>query len=167
MTAVSHPESAGSASAGAPALELAGRGRRLAATLIDVVAVPALAIVLMLVTGVLEHAEDWRAGANPLARGLLLGLASYLLLNTWLLWRRGQTLGKALTGIAIESVTGDRAPLWRLLLRALFFPTLYLLPVPGPFVVPLLDQAFIVRKDRRCLHDLLCRTQVIHVLPGK
>ena len=33
-------------------LPLAGRGRRLAATLIDVVLVPVVAILLMLVTGV-------------------------------------------------------------------------------------------------------------------
>ncbi len=46
-------------------LPLAGRGRRFVATLIDMVLVPALAILLMLVTGVLEHAEDWsKAGCR-------------------------------------------------------------------------------------------------------
>src|SRR6185436_5626208 len=44
-------------------LPLAGRGRRLVATLIDAVLVPLVAIMLMLVTGVLEHASDWSASA--------------------------------------------------------------------------------------------------------
>ncbi|NJN50990.1 MAG: RDD family protein [Gammaproteobacteria bacterium] len=114
---------------------LAGRGRRLAAAAIDLLLVPALAVVLMLVTGVLEHAEDY-AGSKPLIRSVLLGLSSYLLLNGLLLWRRGQTIGKALLGIAIVKAA-DRSvvPLWKLLfVRGLFFPTPYL-TILGPLAL--------------------------------
>lgn len=148
-----------------PELPLAGRGRRLLATLIDLLLVPAVAILLMLVSGVLEDAEDWSAAGRPVVRMLLLGLVSYLLLNGYLLWRRGQTVGKALTGIAIvDTRNGEKLPLWRLLaVRALFFPTLYALPVPWLNALPLIDQLFVFRKSRRCVHDLACGSSVIRL----
>ena len=80
--------------------ELAGRGRRIVATAIDVVLVPVLAVIIMLVTGTMEHAEDY-AGYRPVVTVILLGMTSYLILNGWLLWKSGQTLGKKLLGIAI------------------------------------------------------------------
>jgi uncharacterized RDD family membrane protein YckC len=144
-------------------LPLAGRGRRFAATLIDVVLVPLVAILLMLVTGVLEHARDWSPAGMPFARMIGLGLASYVLLNLWLLWTRGQTLGKAAMGImVVNAKTGERAPLWRLFVRGLFFPTLYLIVlVPFIALIPVLDQALIFRKDRRCVHDWVSGTAVV------
>jgi uncharacterized RDD family membrane protein YckC len=144
-------------------LPLAGRGRRFTATLIDVVLVPAVAILLMLVTGVLEHAEDWSQNAMPILRMILLGLASYLLLNLWLLWRHGQTVGKALLSIAIvDAKTGAQPPLWRLFVRGLFFPTLYMIVlVPYIALIPVIDQALVFRKDRRCVHDWVSRTAVV------
>lgn len=143
-------------------LVLAGRGRRLVATLIDLVLVPAFAILLMLVTGVLEHAEDWSAAAMPVMRMLALAVASYLILNGWLLWSRGQTVGKAIMGIAIVSTrSGEKAAFWRLTLRALFFPTLYVIVIPLTAAIPLIDQAFIFGKQRRCVHDLVCGSSVV------
>jgi uncharacterized RDD family membrane protein YckC len=145
------------------ALALAGRGRRLLATLIDMVLVPVLAILLMLVSGVLEHADDWTQSAMPLLRMGLLGLASYVLLNLWLLWTRGQTVGKAALGIAIVRATdGTHPALWRLFVRGLFFPTLYLIVlVPYVALIPVIDQVLIFRKDRRCVHDWASGTAVV------
>ncbi|HEY1837591.1 MAG: RDD family protein [Rhizomicrobium sp.] len=142
---------------------LAGRGRRLAATLIDMVLVPTLAILLMLVSGVLEHAQDWAPSGMPGLRIVLLGLASYVLLNLWLLWKRGQTVGKALLGIEIVAAKdGARPALWRLFVRGLFFPTLYLIVlVPYIALIPVIDQALIFRKDRRCVHDWVSGTAVV------
>ena len=144
-------------------LALAGRGRRIAATAIDFVLVPIVAIFLMLVTRVLEHAQDWAENAMPVARMLALGLASYLLLNGWLLATRGQTAGKAIMGVAIVSAaTGAKVPLWKLILiRFWFFPALYLIFSPYTAIVPLVDQLFIFGKQRRCLHDLLCGSSVV------
>ena len=145
------------------ALPLAGRGRRLAATCIDMVLVPVVAILLMLVTGVLEHAADWSEHGMPFLRMFLLGLASYVLLNLWPLWARGQTVGKALLGIAVvRAGTGARAALWRLVVRGLFFPTLYLIvAVPFLTLIPLVDQGLIFRKDRRTVHDWASGTHVV------
>ena len=144
-------------------LPLAGRGRRFVATLIDVVLVPVVAVLLMLVTGVLEHAADWSTSALPALRMIGLGLASYVLLNLWLLWTRGQTVGKAAMGITIvDAKSGERAPIWRLFIRGLFFPTLYMIVLlPYVALVPVIDQALIFRKDRRCVHDWICRTAVV------
>jgi uncharacterized RDD family membrane protein YckC len=144
-------------------LPLAGRGRRFLATLLDVILVPVLAILLMLVTGVLEHAADWSTKAMPVLRMIALGLASYVLLNLWLLWRCGQTVGKAVMGIMIvDAKTGERVPTWRLFVRGLFFPTLYMIVlVPYIALIPVIDQALIFRKDRRCVHDWVCRTTVV------
>jgi uncharacterized RDD family membrane protein YckC len=144
-------------------LPLAGRGRRLVATLIDVVLVPVVAILLMLVTGVLEHASDWSTSAMPVLRMIGLGLASYVLLNLWPLWTRGQTVGKAVMGtIVVDAKTDERVPIWRLFVRGLFFPTLYMIVlVPYIALIPVIDQALIFRKDRRCVHDWICRTAVV------
>ena len=160
----------GAAGAGS---ELAGRWRRLAATLIDAVLVPCLTLVLVMIAGVLEDAEDY-ADAMWVLWVFLLAVASYLLLNGYTLWRRGQTLGKWLTGIAIvradvagrasEDVRADaaRVPLWKLVcIRALFFPLLFLVAVPWVTLLPLLDQLLIFRRNRRCLHDLLAGTIVV------
>ena len=129
---------------------LAGRGRRLVATVVDAIVVPIVVFFLMLVSGAFEHAEDY-VGVRPLVSGLLLAVGGYLLPNGWLLFRRGQTLGKLATGIAIASVgSGDVPAFWRLMLRGLLF-----------LFLPVIDVLFIFRGDRRCLHDLICGTRVV------
>jgi uncharacterized RDD family membrane protein YckC len=143
-------------------LVLAGRGRRLVASLIDVLLVPTLAIFIMHVTGVLEHAADWSTSGRPVLRMFALGVVGYLILNVWLLWKRGQTVGKAIMGIVIVSTkSGNKAPFWRLAIRSLFFPTLYLVVWPLAAAFPLIDQVLIFGKRRRCGHDYLCGTSVV------
>ena len=150
---------------------LASRWRRLLATMIDGLLVPSPTLVFVLVTGVVEHAEDfvdqWWA-----LHVLGLAIASYLLLNGYHLWRYGQTLGKAVMGIAIvkaqlpDDGVVDRvlAPLWKLVcIRALFFPLLFVGIVPYFTLIPVVDQLFIFGKRRRCLHDWASGTMVIHV----
>jgi len=150
-------------------VELATRWRRLLATAVDVLLVPALTLVLVMLTNVAEDADDYADNAWML-HVLLLAILSYLLLNGAPLWRRGQTLGKALLGIMIVPAAALRAPgtamapapLWVLILvRAWFFALLFLAVVPWLAWLPLLDQLFIFRKDRRCLHDLTCGTGVV------
>jgi uncharacterized RDD family membrane protein YckC len=151
---------------------LAGRFRRLAATLIDAVLVPSLAFLLIMVAGVLEDAEDYQDSLWMLWV-LLLAIASYLLLNGYTLWRSGQTLGKKILRIAIVAAAeGDsgaaRPPLWKLIfIRAWFFALLFTLPLLLVFpiygLLPVVDQAFIFGKRRRCLHDLVSGTIVVSV----
>ena len=145
----------------------APRWRRLVATAIDAVLVPSLSLVLVAVTGAVEDAEDFADNAWML-HVLLLAITAYLLLNGWLLWRRGQTIGKFAMGIAIAgSASGDPvriAPLWKLiLLRAWFFALLFGAFMPAVGLIVLVDHLFIFSRRRQCLHDLACGTVVVQV----
>lgn len=147
--------------------QLAARWQRLLATMIDGVLVPSLTIFLVMVAGVVEDAEDFTDRWWILH---VLGLAvfSYLLLNGYLLWRHGQTIGKKVLGIAIyaagqtQSEDIKPASLWRLVcIRALFFPLLFIAIIPWFAPPALLDQIFIFGKRRRCLHDYVSGTVVL------
>ena len=167
-------------------LLLAGRFRRLVATLVDAVLVPALALLLLTITDVMEDADDYANVGLMMLRVFLLAVVAYLILNGYTLWRRGQTLGKWVMGIAIVPASsllydsakndGDEhqrayvpapfvpAPLWKLIfIRALFFPLLFMAVVPWVALLPVLDQALIFGKRRRCLHDLVAGTVVVRV----
>ncbi|MEO2180957.1 MAG: RDD family protein [bacterium] len=162
-------------------LPLAGRFRRLVATLVDAILVPALSFVLVMITDVMEDAEDYANADLMILWIFLLAVVAYLILNGYTLWHRGQTLGKWIMDIAIVSASshiqegvmcgGDEskstyvpAPLWKLIcIRALFFPVLFLTLVPWLTLLPVLDQALIFGKRRRCLHDLVAGTIVVRV----
>lgn len=158
------------------ALVPAGRLRRLCSTLVDVILVPSLTIVLVLITGVVEDAEDYTNNYWVLWV-LLLAVASYLILNGYWLWRSGQTIGKKLFGIAIVAymngqddsgesgaVAGVKATFWKLIcIRALFFPLIFTIVTPLA-LLPLIDQLMIFNKKRRCLHDLAAGTTVVRLL---
>ncbi len=141
---------------------LAGRGRRLLASLIDACLVPALTVLLILVTGILESAEAYR-DQMWVAQVLGLSILGYLMLNGYLLWSRGQTVGKAMLGlIIVNSETGEQASIWRLILiRAWFFPVLFLTLAPPLTILPLIDLVPIFFGRRRCLHDFLAGTMVV------
>ena len=141
---------------------LAGRGRRLVATMIDMVLVPALTALLIMITGVMEHAEAYRNSMWVL-NVFLLAVLSYLILNGYWLFTRGQTVGKRLMKVAIvASTTGERAAFWKLVcLHAPFFPLLFVSIIPTLALLPIVDQAFVFRKNRRCVHDLAAGTSVV------
>jgi|TARA_B110000977_G_C11005349_1_gene465519 uncharacterized RDD family membrane protein YckC len=137
--------------------------RRALAGAIDFFLVPAFALLLMLVTGVLESAEAYSRGF-PYFRVFFLGVASYLMLNGWLLWQRGQTLGKYWLKLKIvNSQDGKKVALWKLIcLRAVFFGLPHVALI-GFWYLVLIDWFFLFGKDRRCLHDLVAGTLVAPV----
>ena len=137
-------------------------GSRLGATLIDFIIVPPVAFLVMLVSGVLEHAEAWIL-PQPIYRILGLLIVSYLLLNGYLLVTKGQTIGKKVMKIRIVSNSTDEPPpIWRLFIRAFGFPILAVIPVPYYILLALvlIDPVTIVGKSNRCLHDRLVGTNV-------
>jgi uncharacterized RDD family membrane protein YckC len=82
--------------------------------LIDMLLVPALTVLLIMITGVVEHAEAYR-NAMSVLYVFLLAVLSYLLLNGYWLYTRGQTVGKRVMKIAIvETASGERAAFWKL-----------------------------------------------------
>ena len=149
---------------------LAERWRRLVATLIDFTLVPTVALGLMLVTGVLEHAEAW-VWPQPIVRGIGLGLAAYLILNAWPLVRAGQTVGKWALRVRIVAAGSDAIPAaWRLIARAFALPAVAFALVVGANaalafaavgLVFLVDAGFAAGRTRRALHDRLVGTTVV------
>ncbi len=141
---------------------LARRGRRLIATLIDALLVPALTLLLVMISGVVEHAENYQNMIWVLYV-FLLAVLSYLILNGYWLLTRGQTVGKRLMKVAIVATsTGERPPFWKLVcIRALFFPLLFVAVVPALCWLPLIDQLFVFAKSRRCVHDFAAGTSVV------
>ena len=138
---------------------LPSRWRRLAATLIDAALVPPVALLIMLVTGVLEHAAAWET-PQPQLRIAALVIGSYLLVHGVLLHRHGQTVGKRVMALKIVvSATGAKPPLWRLLVRAFALPTLIFVPVA--ILVFLFGPFLIFGRSRRPLHDWAAGTIVL------
>jgi uncharacterized RDD family membrane protein YckC len=142
--------------------ELAGRGARLGAAIIDGVAFGLLAWAITGASGVaIFTAEPVVNTAYVLAYGGSMVL--FLALQAWLLHQRSQTLGKIALGIRIVRTDGSRATVGRLVgLRLL--PTWFvgLVPVVGP-LISLVDSLLIFRDSRRCLHDDIADTIVVRV----
>lgn len=96
----------------------------------------------------------------------VLGVASYQL---YLCASSGQSIGKRMMGIRVVLEDGNPASLFHILLLRNFIPGLMGgllgLLLPGSFqaVFPLVDSLFILRADRRCIHDLIAGTKVIKV----
>lgn len=138
----------------------AGFGRRLVAAALDFVVVGIAGFVVVIATGAFEDAEDY--AGNVVVRIVAFGFLTYFLVNGLLLWRRSQTVGKAILGLVVVAAGTDaQAPLWRLVARAPFFLALYGAFLGWPGLLALVDQAFIFGGKRRCLHDLICGTEVV------
>ncbi|HET9300424.1 MAG TPA: RDD family protein [Candidatus Polarisedimenticolaceae bacterium] len=137
-------------------------GPRLLAQLADalLVFVPAVLVATFLPEGLYRDEESYVLLGASIAWILLRPLQWTLLI------RNGETVGKRLLGLRIARPDGTAASPWQLLL---------LRPLPLAIVVVVLfsgDYGFLfapfllladvmVRKDGRCLHDLLAGTMVI------
>jgi uncharacterized RDD family membrane protein YckC len=100
--------------------------------------------------------------AGPLL-ALMLPVLVILVVQTWLLCQRGQTLGKLWLKIRIVRMDGSRVGCARMiLLRSFVMQLLSAIPGVGGLIA-LLDVLFIFRQDRRCLHDLIADTRVVMV----
>jgi uncharacterized RDD family membrane protein YckC len=162
-------------------LNLAGRGARLWATLLDllvslVLAGPGLWWLMRAYEIVRPHIdiEAIKAGrASLLQLQLLVSTLSLpllavlvpslviLVVQTWLLTTHGQTLGKRWLRIRIVRTDGLPADFVQVfLLRSMVLQAVALIPVVGP-LINIADPLLIFRADRRCLHDLIAGTTVV------
>lgn len=141
---------------------LASRAQRLSAALLD-------AAFGVLVTGIIFTVFNLidKLGAQDPSFGLqimlmLFGIAIYLLMHGYTLGTRGQTLGKLVLGIQVVSIhTGQIFSLTHLLVyRMMPFQLIAMIPIVGPVLI-LIDTLLIFRKDRRCMHDILCGSKVV------
>lgn len=154
--------------------QLAGRGARLAAYLIDVLV---LAVVLGVAGAVLaftpfaERLFGSLDVADPSTSVSLVTIviltvvyfAIYLVINGSLLANHGQTVGKKLMGIrAVDVETGELMPMSRVFgLRFALFAALSQIPFVG--FLWFVNVLFIFRDDRRCIHDLIAKSKVVVV----
>ena len=88
-------------------------------------------------------------------------IISFFILHGFLLYHRGQTLGKKMMGIAIVTLDNQKPAFMPLIAQRYFSQWLIgMLPVVG-LPLRLLDILMIFRADKRCLHDLIAKTKVI------
>jgi uncharacterized RDD family membrane protein YckC len=157
--------------AGTDSLELADRGTRLGAKLLDGLMVGGGFLVLGFVAALALPAmlSQGRSGAAPviffsifaaLAGGFVLVM---LIWNLLWLHRYGQTIAKRILRIRIVRSSGEPVGMGRLLgIRVLLMWVLESIPFLGP-LFSLVNVCFIFRDDRRCLHDLMADTIVVKV----
>ena len=138
--------------------ELAGRGQRLLARIIDQL----LYVACFLPFFILAFAKRSSGFDGIASLALLLTLAAILGLfvyNLALLAESGQTLGKRWLRIRIVRPDGSDADLGRLFGLRMFLP--WLIGVfAGPFFM-LPDALCIFGNEKRCLHDMMADTIVV------
>lgn len=164
--------------AAAPEPELADRGVRLGAFLLDymlsvLVMLPGALIIGPAFVGlVLAVARGEQPDLNAIDAGsFLLGLLvlasggfALLVVQVVMLSTRGQTIGKRLLGIRVVRYP-DASPAgfvhaW--FLRNFVRGLIQVLPWVG-FLFFIVNCCFIFREDRRCIHDFIAGTKVVKV----
>jgi uncharacterized RDD family membrane protein YckC len=147
--------------------ELAGRGARLGAAIIDGVILLAIVMPLMYMGGYMQAAAAAAQAGQQVPFGTMLmwaviGFVIFAVVQGFPLNATGQTWGKKALKIKIVDLAGNKPPLGRLLgLRYLPIQIVSNVPMIGP-VLALVDVLLIFRNDRRCGHDLIAGTRVVH-----
>jgi uncharacterized RDD family membrane protein YckC len=145
---------------------LASRWKRLVATLIDSLLMTLLLAPFATILGI-DEVESLLMNREVIPIVLLLKMhmglfVCLLVLNGWLLFRYGQTVGKRLLKIAIAT-DSYQIPDFNRLIMLRYFPFFLVRAIPGLNLLNLVDTLFIFREDRRCLHDIVAGTKVIDV----
>jgi uncharacterized RDD family membrane protein YckC len=146
--------------------ELAGRGRRLGAAILDTIIMVALTFVpiLMFMGGWSAYIAKAQEGSYMFTLlGTIFGFVMYLLVNGYFLAKDGQSIGKKILGIKIVRTDGSKADFTRIVTRRLLpVQACNLIPVVGPFL-PVIDALLIFRNSKKCIHDDIADTVVIRI----
>lgn len=142
-------------------LELAGRGHRFGASMIDAVVASLFFFPLGVALGTYHFGQTTRPSVSASIGMTLLGFLIFVITQSYFLKKSGQTIGKKIVGIRIVDLDENVPSLGTLLGRR--YAPLYLAQgVPGiGWVLSMLDVLFIFRQDRRCVHDLIAKTKVV------
>jgi len=147
---------------------LASRAMRLGGAVLDTFIWLTLMLPIALATG---HAQELWKLANakqPLPAKLrvslfLIGLAVYLVLNGYLLFKEGQTIGKLILRMRIVDSNGH-VPNFGTIYGVRYLLFQIIAKIPYLYIGPaslIVDPLFIFGTERRCLHDYLAGTWVI------
>lgn len=144
-------------------VELAGRGTRLGAAIVDTLIFGSTVIPILIAAGF-----DPGEVAEPSAYLGVGGLVTVLLLivilaiTAVLVYRNGQTIGKWLVDIKVVRTDGTRASFARIFWLRNFVNWIpSAIPVIGNFY-GLADSLFIFGAQRRCIHDFIADTIVVN-----
>jgi uncharacterized RDD family membrane protein YckC len=151
----------------------ATRGSRLAAVLIDSVAIGGVVAIIGIVAAIAVPAYasyQRQSGGDPAQKGLVMVLVGLLIFaavmgvlawNAVLVYRYGQTIGKRAMGIRVVRTDGSRVAFGRFVfLRWLPLFVVGFIPLVG-YASGLIDALLIFRETRQCLHDNIADTIVV------
>ena len=142
---------------------LASRWKRLGGALIDCLISGAIILPIMLVAGVLRRASSGvEMTIGEQVGFFVVGWVVFLALNGYLLFTRGQTIGKVAVQTKIVDLSGNIPNFGKLLvLRYLVLGLVSQVPLIGG-LAGLVNALFIFGKERRCVHDYIAGTIVIN-----
>ena len=144
--------------------ELAGRGERLGAAILDIV-ISVIIVGLPLLVGMdwnAAAASNWSQALTGLGVSLAgIGALAYLAVTAYLVHKNGQTIAKKIVGIKVVRSDRSRASLGRI-----FWLRNFVNGIPGsiPYignVYGIVDACFIFGDSRQCLHDKIADTIVV------
>jgi len=141
--------------------QLASRGARFAAALIDGLVAAAIGFAVLAPMYGSSYFSMAANGISAILPGLAVYMVIFYAIEGWFLFTRSQSIGKMALGLRIVRADGSWATVGRTLgVRLIGFGLLGLLPLVGPFI-GLIDALFIFGSSRRCLHDLAADTIVV------
>ncbi len=141
---------------------IANKMNRFLAALIDGVLLMCVVIPMMFFMGSFDSVMK---GQDPtFVQNLMIGFSAlvvFFVLNTNLLKKHGQTIGKKLLGIKIVDLDGNLPTFSKHLVKryGMYFGLGYI-PVVGQ-ILSLINILFVFGKDARCGHDHLAGTKVV------
>jgi uncharacterized RDD family membrane protein YckC len=142
----------------------ATRLERFGAAIIDGLITGTPVFILMISLG-FENYINYSVGKGIIAQITLLifGQTIYLLVNSFLLYKYGQTVGKKLVGIKIVTIKGQLPTFFNIyFMRYLITAIIATLPLIG-YLFNCIDCLFIFRENKRCVHDYIAGTRVVKV----
>lgn len=145
-------------------LILASRWRRLGGAIIDSVISGIIGFIFMAQMGILKKMfEGVQMTITEQIYLFIIGWVTFLIIQGYFLYKRGQTIGKALVNTRIVDLKGNIPNFGKLLLLRYFvFGLIAQIPFIGG-LCGLADVLFIFGEERRCLHDYLAGTVVINI----
>ena len=141
---------------------LAGRWARFWGAIIDGLIGMAIAFPAMFLTGYWDRAMAQQVTMLETLLYGVFGFVMFAVLHGYLLAKNGQTIGKKLVGTRIVSTVSNQVlPFWKVLfVRYLPISVAANIPLAGGLLV-IIDDLFIFRNNKRCVHDLIAGTKVI------
>ncbi len=140
---------------------LASRWKRLSGFLIDGLILFVVIGPIQFATGVAQRYEGMTFGQQTMV--VAAGWVVFLVLNGYLLFNRGQALGKLAMKTKIVDVNGQLPGFGKIFIIRYLIPGVFsYIPIVG--FIPGMAVFLIFGKERRCLHDYLAGTRVVDAL---